>query len=468
MKRILPALALACAGLAFAVAPVAASPNLLANPGFEANGGGYSGYFTFGSGVQLSTPATDNIALGGVTAAKVYGGFAGCPSTPSFSVGGFGQAFTNPVAGRTYTFSGFSFVSSADPMLGTDVCTKNRMIAKLVFFDALSGGNEIQGEEVLLGSGLSPVNTWVPFSIEGTVPSNARRVEALILFLQPGCDGGSVFVDDLSLTVEPGSNVPNALTNPRFATGLTGWSTFGNVFADARAFTVRSSPGSAKLFSTFVADSPSGLFQTVPATPGSLWQLDVHSRNTCQETPINGTNDNFGLARIVFRDAGNNEIGGQDVTVTNASAPLGSYAKSTVQATAPTGTVSVQAYVLFISPSLLGGAFWVDDINLHQVNTTGVPTFRGSLALSTPAPNPSRGATRLSLTMPAEDDVTADVLDVAGRHVASLHRGPLAAGAHTLAWDGRTASGLAAAPGLYRVVVRTSGTQLSRSLVIAH
>lgn len=468
MKRSVSVLCLLLAGLAAIVAPVQASPNLLANPGFETGGGTYSGYFTFGSGVQMSTPATDNIALGGIAAAKVYGGFAGCPSTPAFNVGGFGQAFANPTPGRVYTFSGFSFVSSADPMLGTDVCSKNRMIAKIVFFNATSGGTEIASEEFVIGSGLTPVNQWVPFTISAPAPSNALRVEALILFLQPGCDAGSVFVDELSFTADPASTIPNVLANPGFATGLTGWSTFGNVFTDTRAFTVRSSPGSAKMFSTFTVDSPSGLFQTFPATPGSIWELSAHARNTCQETPITGTNDNYVLARIVFRDAANVEIGSNDVVLADNASPLGTFVQRRIQATAPAATASVQAYILFISPSLLGGAVWIDDVNLHRLDTTGAPSHPLALDLRAPSPNPTRGATRVDLALPRADDVSADVLDVAGRLVATLHRGALPAGTHRLEWDGRTSRGVAAANGLYRIVVRAGTLQAARSLVLAH
>ncbi len=467
MKRSLPALALLCLGLTAAAATVHASPNLLANPGFDVGGGSYTGYFTFGSGVQLSTPATDNIALTGTAAAKVYGGFTGCPGSPVFNVGGFGQAFTNPVAGRVYTFSGYSFVSSTDPMLGTDVCNKNRLIAKLVFFNALTGGAEISSNEYVLGSGLTPQNQWVPFSIDAPVPSTARRVEALILFLQPGCDAGSVFVDDLSLTADPPTNIPNALTNPSFSTGLTGWTTFGNVYADTRNFTVASAPGAAKMFSTFVVDSPSGMYQTVPATAGTTYELSAAVRNTCQESPINLTNDNFVLGRISFRSAANVELGGNDVTLTDNTAPLGTYVRKSVQAVAPAGTASVQAYILFISPTLQGGAVFVDDVNLHAMNAAGAP-LASSLQLSAPVPNPTRGATRVDFTLPREGDASVQVLDVAGRLVASLHQGTLAAGPHTLSWDGRTSKGVAAANGMYRVVLRADGVQAARSLVLMH
>ena len=104
------------------LAPAASAQNLLTNPGFEDNGGSYDGWFTFGNGPNISTAGTDNIFLSGTAAAKIFGEFTGCPF-PAFDVGGFGQSFT-PTAGKVYTFSGFSFVSSADTIPGEIVCER--------------------------------------------------------------------------------------------------------------------------------------------------------------------------------------------------------------------------------------------------------------------------------------------------------------------------------------------------------
>lgn len=72
----------------------------------------------------------------------------------------------------------------------------------------------------------------------------------------------------------------------------------------------------------------------------------------------------------------------------------------------------------------------------------------GALALSA-APNPSRGATRLSYVLPAAARVALDVLDVQGRVVRVLERGERAAGTQVAAWDGRRDDGGTAAPGVY-------------------
>lgn len=462
------ALVAACA-FASVVAPTpSAAANLLANPGFESGGGSYTGWFTFGSGVRLSLPSTDNIYRTGTAASKVFGGFNGCPGSPAFNVGGFGQLFASPVVGSVYTFSGYSYVASVDPMLGTDTCNKNRMLAKLAFFNATSGGSEIAGDEIVIGDGNLVRDQWTPFSVSIPVPVGALRVEALILFLQPGCDAGSVFVDDLSLDTSAGTSEPNLLVNPDFSSPLaTGWSSFGNAIRDTRAFTVRSTGGSAKLFSTFVADSPSGLFQSFPATRATGWKLEAWALNTCQENPLTGTNDNYLVARIVFRDSQSNEVGSEQVVLADKNSPLGTWTKHTVLALAPTGTTSVDAFLLFISPTLQGGNIFVDDVLFKQLDPTGVPETPGppqTLLLQQNVPNPFNPTTRIDFSLSREDVVDLSVYDVTGRRIATLVQGPLAAGSHVATWDGRTATGKAAATGIYRYVLRTSAGQTSRSM----
>jgi hypothetical protein len=450
--------------------PSFAAVNLLANPGFETGGGSYTGWFTFGSGVQLSLPLPgDNIIHGGVAASKVYGEFTGCPGAPQFSVGGFGQAFT-PTAGRVYELSGFSFVSAADPIPGTSICNNNRLIAKIVFFNAVSGGAELASSEVVIGDYQSLTNRWNGFSVSAPAPTGALRVEALFLFLQPACDGGAVFVDDVSFTEVTPPSVPNLLVNPSFTSSLSGWSTFGNVYYDARNFLVRSPAGSAKLFSTFVIDSPSGLFQSFTATSGTAWRMDLHALNTCREDPITGTNDNYAMARIVFRNAANAEIGGSETVVVDNTSPLGKWTDHALIGTAPVGTVKAEAYVLVSSPTLQGGAVWVDDRTFRTVDVSAVSETPRPAAfdLGQNVPNPFNPFTRIDFELRRGSTVDISVFDVAGRRVASLFEGRLDAGAHSVTWDGTTMAGERAAGGIYRCVMTTPDGRMSRNMVLVH
>ncbi len=104
---------------------------------------------------------------------------------------------------------------------------------------------------------------------------------------------------------------------------------------------------------------------------------------------------------------------------------------------------------------------------LAPFSYVGVPVSRPAavLELSAPWPNPTRGASRLSFTLPAPASGSLAILDVAGRTVRTLARGTLEAGLHTVAWDGADASGRTAAPGLY--FARLSTTLGSRTTRIA-
>jgi hypothetical protein len=444
--------------------------NLLANPGFEEGGGSYDGWFTFGDGVQLSLPDGDNIIRTGSAAAKIFGEFTGCPGAPQFDVGGFGQAFA-PTPGMEYELSGFAFVSSGDPIPGTDTCDRNRLIAKIVFFDDPVGGGEISSNEVIVADGSSPTDWWRPFTVSAPVPTGAQRVEALFLFLQPACDTGAVFVDDTSFCEVSPTAEPNVLANPSFDTGLGSWTTFGNVLPEARSFAVHTAPGSAKLFSTFMPDADSGMFQTVLATPGSVWKLDLYALTTCVEDPITGTNDNFMLARIVFRDAGNNEIGAAEKIIMDSTVPLGSWVRHTVIANdAPAGTVAADVFILFVSPSLLGGAAWVDDVSLQELDPVGIDDQPAPVPVAAElgqnAPNPFNPSTRIDFVLTEATAVDLSIYDVAGRWIVTLHQGQLDAGSHQVTWDGKTASGASAPAGVYRYVLRTSAGQTSRSMTL--
>jgi choice-of-anchor B domain-containing protein len=76
------------------------------------------------------------------------------------------------------------------------------------------------------------------------------------------------------------------------------------------------------------------------------------------------------------------------------------------------------------------------------------PTAPVRLAFSV-APNPARGAVSLSLDLPAPGLVSVELLDVQGRHVATLHRGAAPAGRLPMHWEGRDEAGQRVAAGLY-------------------
>ena len=92
---------------------------------------------------------------------------------------------------------------------------------------------------------------------------------------------------------------------------------------------------------------------------------------------------------------------------------------------------------------------------------------QASLASLYPAfPNPFTTATTIALDLPHAGTATVRVYDVAGRLVAELSDGPLAAGTTQLRWDGRTRAGTPAAAGTYFVRMAFAHQRLTRKVVL--
>jgi hypothetical protein len=467
-KNVIALLAIASVAVLALSSPAwADGVQLFTNPGFEDSGGSFNGWTTFGA-FALSTPGDDDIYRSGTAAAKVYGIGTACP-IPVFDVSGVFQSSTTLTVGKEFEFSGYSFVSEADTIPGNDTCVSNRAIAKIVFFDAATNGAEISSNEIIIGDWATPRGTWIPFSVSALVPPGALRVQAMILFLQPGCDTGAVFVDDLFFCENTPTSDDNDLANPSFDTDLSGWNTFGNVFYENRSFGVRTPTGSAKLFGTFSEGNDSGMYQRLDTDPATNWKLSVYALNTCQEDGIRGKNTDVALARIVFRDNGGNDLGGQDVIIGDNSTPLGTWTRYEVTATAPAGTDSVDAYILFTQgPLLENGAIFVDDVAFAEDVSSGVGDTPAAIGaeLYQNVPNPFNPTTQISFSLTRRENVDVSIYDVKGRIVNTLFEGSLDAGPHSLTWDGTAVGGARVASGIYLYVLRTSAGQLARRMVM--
>ncbi len=79
--------------------------------------------------------------------------------------------------------------------------------------------------------------------------------------------------------------------------------------------------------------------------------------------------------------------------------------------------------------------------------------------------NPFRGPLALRLDLAASADVSLEVYDVHGRRIARERFGEIGGGAHRLVWDGTTAGGHDAGPGVYFARVRVGDRVLSRRAV---
>uniref|UniRef100_A0A832I386 FlgD/Vpr Ig-like domain-containing protein n=1 Tax=Eiseniibacteriota bacterium TaxID=2212470 RepID=A0A832I386_UNCEI len=86
--------------------------------------------------------------------------------------------------------------------------------------------------------------------------------------------------------------------------------------------------------------------------------------------------------------------------------------------------------------------------------------------LAGPWPNPARGAARFALTLPVAGEAAVEVFDAAGRRVATLARGALAAGRHDVAWDLKDGAGSPVPPGVYVVSARSGAARAARRVAI--
>jgi|GEM_PF-853570 len=86
-------------------------------------------------------------------------------------------------------------------------------------------------------------------------------------------------------------------------------------------------------------------------------------------------------------------------------------------------------------------------------------------------PNPFRptaGSMELRIDVHERTPLRVIVIDILGREIAVLHDGELQAGRYTLGWDGKTRHGVSVQPGVFFILVMTSGEVTSRKLLVVH
>ncbi|HLA62841.1 MAG TPA: kelch repeat-containing protein, partial [Rhodothermales bacterium] len=107
---------------------------------------------------------------------------------------------------------------------------------------------------------------------------------------------------------------------------------------------------------------------------------------------------------------------------------------------------------LYVIGGLDAAGYPVNTVYGLDVLTAGEagPAAAAALALAPPEPNPTTGPVRVALTS-AGGTARVEVYDALGRRVAVLHDGTLAAGVHTLDWDGRADGGAPVPAGVYLV-----------------
>ena len=101
-----------------------------------------------------------------------------------------------------------------------------------------------------------------------------------------------------------------------------------------------------------------------------------------------------------------------------------------------------------------------------EMATQGTPPAEGTLALAAIQPNPIRDASTFAFTLTRPGAATLDLFDIGGRRLMSWRWPSLEAGAHAVAWDGRTTTGARAAAGAVLVRLSAEGRSLTRRAVV--
>jgi hypothetical protein len=113
--------------------------------------------------------------------------------------------------------------------------------------------------------------------------------------------------------------------------------------------------------------------------------------------------------------------------------------------------------------------FYVDDVCMRSaggdLSVVDELPIQIALTLSPARPNPTRGAARWQLALPAPAPVSAQIYDPSGRLVRMLLRRTLEAGLHEIAWDGLSMNGTAAGGGVYFLQLRAGDGQAVRKLI---
>ncbi len=91
----------------------------------------------------------------------------------------------------------------------------------------------------------------------------------------------------------------------------------------------------------------------------------------------------------------------------------------------------------------------------------------GELRFDPPWPNPARRDATLHLELPQRTDSEVEIFDTMGRHVRTLWRGSMEAGARDLQWNLRDDGGRAVASGVYFARARLGTFARTQRIVVA-
>jgi len=115
-----------------------------------------------------------------------------------------------------------------------------------------------------------------------------------------------------------------------------------------------------------------------------------------------------------------------------------------------------------------GSGIYYDNVAFYLYDPTDVPAGQAPIgaALRQNYPNPFNPTTRIEFALDEPGSVDVAVFGVTGRRIATLRRGDLAAGEHSVTWNGRTDDGKPVAAGQYWCVLQTPAGRTSRTMTL--
>ncbi len=156
------------------------------------------------------------------------------------------------------------------------------------------------------------------------------------------------------------------LVNPGFEDGLSGWTYYNNVYHGTDF--VRTGAGACLIFGPMFNDwNASLVLQDIAAEPGQELEFSAYAM-TPSIDPISG--GNWAVLKIEFYDENESQLAAlESPPILEAGATPDVWNQYTWQATAPAGTTTARALVIFVQPpGNPPGAVWLDDMAFGPAN----------------------------------------------------------------------------------------------------
>lgn len=150
-------------------------------------------------------------------------------------------------------------------------------------------------------------------------------------------------------------------------TAADNWIQFGNSYREPVG--AHTGNYSMKMFGNFTGGTNvTGAFQDFAIGAGQSASASVYALNAAFDAM---SGDNFALLKLIYRDAGNNDLVAQESARITAGTPLDQFQLLTASlGPAPVGTDHGSIFLLFIQPDtnpFAGGSTFFDDVSLEVV-----------------------------------------------------------------------------------------------------